>query len=585
MAFTRIPIRAVGSILALGLVLGAAQAVPAQDGSFLADTRGYLTRLEKLGFAGVVLVARDGVPLLAQGYGLADRERGLRWTPATVSTVGSITKQFTAAAVLALEEEGRLQVTDSLPAYFPDVPADKRSITLHQLLTHSSGIGDLDGVGDWDPIGREEFVRRALAQPLHFPPDSGYEYSNANYSLLGAIVEQLTGQSWEQYARGRLFLPRGMYETGYILPQWGEGRLAQGYRNGTRWGTVLERPMDRDGPWWVLRANGGVHATAWDMLRWAEALLGGRVLAPESMTKLWTPWVSEGGDTHYGYGWVVADVAGTRVLTHNGGNGIHFADLAIVPASHTVVFLQSNVIADTPVGQRLLEQIGARLLAQAPYPEVPDVIPVEPAALAAVAGSYLLPGGAGAFRFSVSEGQLIGQADGPRAFTILHSTRSPDSARAARLSGLTDRIVEGATKGDFGPMRQARRDEVTEARLAQNHSAWVAEQEAALGKLTGHEVLGTALQDDRDMVVVRYRFERGVAERAYVWDRAAEARLLGVSFRGLQTSARLVPTGTGAFATWDGGLTSSKPVTFMKGQGERMHVTVGGMEGGTSAVR
>ena len=585
MAFPRIPIRVVGSALVLGLVLGVAPAVSAQDSSFVADTRTHLARLEKLGFAGVVLVAHHGVPMLAQGYGLADRERDARWTPATVSTVGSITKQFTAAAILALEEAGRLRVSDSLPAHFPDVPADKRSITLHQLLTHSSGIGDLDGADDWDPIGREEFVRRALAQPLHFAPGSGYEYSNANYSLLGAVIEQMTGQSWEQYARARLFLPQGMYETGYVLPQWGEGRLAQGYRNGVRWGTVLERPMDRDGPWWALRANGGVHAPAWDMLRWAEALLGGRVLAPASMTKLWTPWVSEGGDTHYGYGWVVADVGGTRVLTHNGGNGIHFADLAIVPASHTVVFLQSNVIADTPVGQRLLEQIGARLLAQAPYPEVPDVIPVEPAALAAVAGRYALPGGTVAWRFSVSEGQLIGQADGPRAFTILHSTRSPDSTLAARLSALTDRIVDGATKGDFGPMRRARRDDVTEARLAQNHSAWVAEQEAALGKLAGHEVLGTALQDDRDMTVVRYRFERGVADRAYVWDRDAEARLLGVSFRGMRTSVQLVPTGPGAFATWDGGLTSSKPVTFMMGPGERMRVTVGALEGGISAVR
>src|SRR5512139_1550625 len=118
--------------------------VSAQDTSFTADTHRYLARLEQLVFAGVVLVARDGAPILARGYGLADRERGIHWSPATVSTIGSITKQFTGAAILSLEEAGKLHTTDSIPRYFTGVPADKRGITLHQLLTHSSGITDLD---------------------------------------------------------------------------------------------------------------------------------------------------------------------------------------------------------------------------------------------------------------------------------------------------------------------------------------------------------------------------------------------------------------------------------------------------------
>jgi CubicO group peptidase (beta-lactamase class C family) len=146
------------------------------DAQFAADTRSYLQRLEKFGFSGVVLVARNGNPIFAQGFGLADRERGVPWTPATVSDIGSITKQLTAAAILKLQEENRLTLNDPLTKHFTGVPEDKRAITLHQLLTHSSGIVDLDGAGDWDPILRDEFVTRIFAQPLAFAPGTSYRY-------------------------------------------------------------------------------------------------------------------------------------------------------------------------------------------------------------------------------------------------------------------------------------------------------------------------------------------------------------------------------------------------------------------------
>lgn len=345
-------------------------AVTDKDGAAVVDTGAYLGRLAKLGFAGVVLVARDGAPLLAEGYGLADRERGLPWTPATVSCTGSITKQFTAAAILKLEEEGRLRVTDPISSYFQDVPPDKTGITLHHLLTHSSGLLDPEEIGDYDPIGREDYVRKVLAQKLAFPPGKGYEYANANFSLLGAIVERLSGRSYESFVREKLFLPCGMYETGTLLPRWGEGRIAQGYRGTELWGTILGRPMDKDGPYWALRANGGIHSTCYDMLRWALALTGGKILSPESMKKCWTPYVSEGGDTFYGYGWSIlpAGPGGFKVITHNGGNGIFFADLAIVPDAGLVVFLMTNVIADAPGANGLLEKIGARFLGDRPYP-------------------------------------------------------------------------------------------------------------------------------------------------------------------------------------------------------------------------
>jgi CubicO group peptidase (beta-lactamase class C family) len=434
---------------------GTARAETASPGA-VDDVRAYLHRLEKLGVAGVFLIARNGDPVLAEGIGLADRERGTRWTPGTVSTIGSITKQFTGAAILLLVKEGRLSVQDPITKYFDGVPEDKRAVTLHQLLTHSSGIGDLAGADDWDPIGREEFVRRALAQPLSFPPGTSYEYSNAGYSLLGAIIEKLRGGPYERFVRERLFLPQGMYETGYLLPSWGDGRIAQGYRNGERWGTVLERPMAEDGPYWVLRGNGGIHTTAYDMLRWGEALRGGRVLPPGLMEQYWAPHVSEGGDSHYGYGWSIQTVAGAKVITHNGGNGIFFADMAIVPSEGLVIYLATNVASEQPIVYRLLEQIGHRVLADEPLPSVPDRIDVPQAKLTALVGTYALPEGAGALAVAAPDGRSLRiEPSGPHAFARLLSTKPADLARSDRLSARTDAVLAAIFRGDLGPLHDA----------------------------------------------------------------------------------------------------------------------------------
>jgi CubicO group peptidase (beta-lactamase class C family) len=543
--------------------------------SFAVDTRAYLKKLEKLGFAGVVLVARDGERLVAEGYGLADRERGLPWGPGTVSTIGSITKQFTAAAILLLEQEGQLSVGDSISRYFEDVPADKRSITLHQLLTHSSGIVDLKGLGDWDPVGRDEFVQRVMAQPLEFPPGESYAYSNAGYSLLGVVIEQLTGVPYERFLRDRLFLPHGMYETGYVLPRWGEGRLAQGYAmGGKRWGTVLERPLGEDGPYWVLRANGGIHSTAYDMLRWARALTAGRVLSPESMAKYWAPHVSEGGDSYYGYGWVITTVPpDVKVVTHNGGNGIFFADMAIIPDAGIVLFLQTNVVADAPLAEALLEQFGRRLLTGEPYPAVPVVVEVEAATLLPLAGEYRLAGGV--LRFTVDGTTLLLEAEGQEAFARPHSTRSVDVDRAERLSARIDDIVTAYLAGDFGPVHHAYGGRASIERLRSGWQETLRAWEEEHGALRGHEILGSAMRPERDVTVVRFLFEHGHEDRAYVWDEAAEERLLGYSRRGLDAQLRFFPVAGGAYASWDRMTGSSKPLRIERHKDGSLGITLG----------
>lgn len=532
----------------------------------VAETRTYLERLEKLGFAGVVMVARGDTPLLAEGYGLADRERGLRWTPATAASTGSITKQFTGAAILELEEDGRLAVTDPVSKYFEGVPADKAAITLHQLLTHSSGLSDPPDIGDYDPVPLDEFVRRVLAQPLLFDPGHGYEYANANFSLLGAIIEKLSGLSYEEFVRERLFLPNGMYETGYILPQWGPGREAQGYADGKLWGTIMSRPKAADGPHWALRANGGIQSTAYDMMRWSRALLGGRVLSPASMAKFWAPHVDEGGGTFYGYGWSIAKAPdGTKIVTHNGSNGIFFADLAIVPDADLVVFLMTNVAAETRVAATLLRKIGMRFLAGEPLPAIPAIVDLPPAALDALAGVYRLPGKAGAYRLTIGARRdgspaLFIEAEGERAFAVLNSVGAAPAGRLDRVTKATAGIVAANMKGDFRPLFKAYGGEIPVERLKAGWAQATGELEAEVGKVARYEVLGTARTDERDETVVRFHGEKGALVWTYAWDAESEGRLLGRSVRGLAVRQMLYASGEREFFTWDGGIRPPKSV-------------------------
>jgi CubicO group peptidase (beta-lactamase class C family) len=266
-----------------------------------------LSRLAEGDFSGVVLAAQGGIVILGKGYGYADRAAKLPFTTETVFDIGSITKPFTAAAILKLEMTGKLTVTDPIMKYLRDVPEDKQQITLHQLLTHTAGFTDSLG-DDYDKVGREDFVKLALASKLRSRPGKSYSYSNVGYSLLGVIIKRVTEQSYEKYLHDNLFKPAGMMKTGYVIPEWGNARLAHGYQKTKDWGTPLDHAWNQDGPYWHLRANGGLLSTVDDLYRWSVALRGDGILSKKAKEKHFAPHVSEGflsGGTHYGYGWSI----------------------------------------------------------------------------------------------------------------------------------------------------------------------------------------------------------------------------------------------------------------------------------------
>jgi CubicO group peptidase (beta-lactamase class C family) len=304
----------------------------------------YLSSLVEEGFSGIAAVSTPDGLVLLKGYGLADDSTGAPVTPATVLGTGSITKQFTAAAILRLEMDGLLSTRNSIGTYFEGIPEGKASITLHHLLTHTAGFRGAIG-DDYEAVGRTDYVRRALDSELLFEPGTAYEYSNVGYSLLAAIIEQVTGESYEAYLNSALFEPAGMRRTGYVIPGFAERDLAVGYRGGRRWGRLTEHAWAADGPYWNLRGNGGILSTAGDMLRWDRALKGDDILSDAAKEKLYGRHVREyeDGDSWYGYGWVTWPTPrGTRLVSHNGGNGIFYADFLRFLDEDVTIFVATN---------------------------------------------------------------------------------------------------------------------------------------------------------------------------------------------------------------------------------------------------
>ncbi|WP_331767455.1 serine hydrolase domain-containing protein [Embleya sp. NBC_00896] len=293
---------------------------------------------------GTVATARDGELVGCQGRGPANREENRAAGCDTVYDIGSVTKSFTAAAVLKLEMTGALRVTDPIGAYLDPVPDDKRAITVHHLLTHTSGLPE--GLGDdYEPLTRDAMLDRALAAPLRSVPGTVFAYSNTGYSVLAAIVEKASGTGYAEFLTRSLFEPAGMTRTGYLLADPRRDDVAVEYdRDGRAHGTPLDHPWAPDGPYWNLRGNGGLLSTARDMYRWYRALQGDAVLNAGAKAKMFTPHVPEGdGSTgSYGYGWTILPSPGGPIATHDGGNDWSYARYAIRPTDSIMVFWATN---------------------------------------------------------------------------------------------------------------------------------------------------------------------------------------------------------------------------------------------------
>jgi CubicO group peptidase (beta-lactamase class C family) len=268
----------------------------------------YLSRITPFGFSGSVLVAHGNEILHSAGYGLANREKQIHNDPSTYHDIGSITKQFTAAGILKLEMEGKLSTDDTIELFLDEVTTDKKVITLHQLLTHTSGIRDGE-FDDYDLVTKDEALSRILAAPLQ---EAGhFIYSNDGYTLLAAIIENVSGENYETYIHRTLFLPANMHNTGYTIPSFKKERIAIGYFNEQDCGI----PTEKNYPYWNLIGNGGMLSTTSDLFNWHCALNEDHILSKQAKQKLFTPCLRD-----YAYGWKVYTSPFGKIIEHGGAS-------------------------------------------------------------------------------------------------------------------------------------------------------------------------------------------------------------------------------------------------------------------------
>ena len=290
---------------------------------------------EGLGF--VALVAQGDEVVFHKAYGMARRKQRLPNFVDTAFDIGSISKTFTAAAIYLLVDDDRLSLDDTLGQHFGNIPEDKQSITINQVLNHTAGLAQYhDRRGDFEVMSRDLALERIFGAGLQNTPGESYAYSNAGYTLLAILVEELTGQPFRDYCREHFFEPLGMRRTGYYGDRelWKEDRVATGYG---------DSKQGKNSPWhwrtddlWAVVGNGGVVSTADDLLRWAAAR--DRFFpAPQPPADL-------GKKRRFSNGWYLAFRENTGLQVFHGGASDKgfIAMLRSYPERDTTVILLSN---------------------------------------------------------------------------------------------------------------------------------------------------------------------------------------------------------------------------------------------------
>jgi CubicO group peptidase (beta-lactamase class C family) len=356
--------------------------------------------------AGVsVAVVKNGRTILAKGYGFADLENDVPATPETVYRIGSITKQFTSAAIMRLVEQGKLSLDDTLQKLLPNFPTQGNRVTVRHLLNHTSGIKSYTSLGPkWARVVRLDLAPDSVValfanEPFDFKPGDAYRYNNSGYFLLGMIIEKLSGKPYGQYLQDEFFTPLNLKSTLYCDQAPLIRHRAQGYATQPGGKFINAEPLSMTQPY----AAGSLCSTVNDLVVWTQALSSGKVVSPASYRLMTTPGtLKDGKPITYGFGLGTGTLGGHRQVSHNGGINGFISELHHYPDDSVITVVQlERLIARRALGIKDL-----------------PAVPIDASALERLVGEYAI--GSTRVRMFVENGRLRAESPGAPAFGLKH---------------------------------------------------------------------------------------------------------------------------------------------------------------------
>ena len=364
-------------------------------------------------FMGTALVAKGDRVILDKAYGFANLEWNVPNTTDTKFRLGSVTKQFTAACILLLEERGKLSVSDPVKKFIPDAPAAWDKVSIFHLLTHTSGVPDFTSLPDYpkiEPFATTPAKLMALFRdkPLDFQPGEQWKYDNSGYVLLTYVIEQVTGASYEKFVRENIFTPLGMSDSGYDSNSAIIRHRAAGYTAG-RGGIENTGFIHMTVP----QGAGALYSTTGDLFKWEQALFGGKVLKPASLDKMTTPYKNG-----YAFGLFVDSSGGHKRISHGGGIEGFNTNLTYSPDDKLTVVVLSNLNGSAPgeiEGQLAAVARGEKVT----LPKERKEVPLDSSVLNRYTGAYRMTENGGAIMLVALDGDhLTAKLDRQQALPV-----------------------------------------------------------------------------------------------------------------------------------------------------------------------
>lgn len=368
----------------------------------------------------VAMVVKNGTPIYRKAFGMADLEHNVSMTPEHVFGIGSMTKQFTAVAILMLAEQGKLSIEDSIAKFIPDYPRKGHTITIHHLLTHTSGVKSYTEMEKWRKIWRNDLTTQEMLEvfkdePLDFAPGEAWHYSNSGYFLLGVIIEKAAGMSYEEFVTKKIFEPLGMKNSYYgsrsrIIPN-----RAMGYQIGREL-----RNAEYLSPTQPFSA-GALMSTVDDLAKWQSAINSNLLVKAETIQRAFANYpLKNGKPTYYGYGWALDEINGSFTREHSGGIFGYSSNAIYLPWEDVYVVVLSNCNCNSPV------EVSTRMAAAAigkPYPDPVARVVIKEKYSKALVGTYNFEDGSSR-TITLEEGQFYSQKAGSIKLKIYPQTET-----------------------------------------------------------------------------------------------------------------------------------------------------------------